>query len=325
MSGQHDDRPRCGIPLRRLSRGGRITRVTCRNLLAAGQVRCTKHLDLFAWATSERKVLERRREKLRARMRRWSVEKLAALAETRQLDLLVWTGAYGRLLDRLIRSLIDRRTSDNDRMPEWPGLDAGRAELDRYRYAWDAYERRREAQRQEWERLEEDARLAADREALEAQWPAWGTLRRLVYERDRGVCFVCDRAVAFEYFELGHLQDRMMGGSDHPDNVVVMCYTCNHLYKPLHETGHDAREWAAICRAEFRRQRSVAAPMSETEFLAHWSGLAKSEREALVDQALGWPDQVEEARRELRAALAESDGSSASGFPAWRARQRWSK
>jgi hypothetical protein len=298
--GSYADLPRCGMPVSRLSRGGRITKATCRNPVRPGELRCWVHADLFKWAASERKIRERRRQKLRAKNRGWSVEKLAALGEDRQLDLLAWGDAYDGAFARLVRALLDEQVDDRDLMPTLPPLDAGRAAWDRYDLEWDAYERRAEDRRRAWEHIADQAFSAAERAVLEQGWPGWGTLRRLVYERDGGICFVCDRAVPFEFFELGHLQDRVMGGSDRPDNVVVMCGTCNHLRKPLHETTDDAREWAAICRAEFRRIWSEQSNLSEAEFLAAFARLSEDERQQIVDEALSWPDQVEAELRTVR-------------------------
>jgi hypothetical protein len=303
-----DGAPLCGMPVSRLSRGGRITRVTCHNRLPPGQRRCWVHADLFKWAASERKVRERRRQKLRARHRGWTVKRLAALRETRQLDLFVWGDAYAIAERGLIRALIDQSVDDL-RRPTLPSVDAGRAAWDRYGWEWDAYERRQDERARAWEGIAAQALAAAERGVLEHQWPGWGTLRWLVYERDGGICFVCDRPVPFEFFELGHLQDRTMGGSDRPDNVVVMCGTCNRLRKPLHETTEDAREWAAICRAEFRRIWTEQPTLSEAEFLAAFARLTEDERQQMVDEALSWPDQVEAARAALRSELAASSPS----------------
>lgn len=304
---RYADLPRCGMTVSRLSRGGRITHAACRNPVRAGQPRCWKHLDLFAWAASERKVREARRRKLAAKDHGWSLKKLAALREDRQLGLLAWGDAYEDAYTRRVRALVDERV-DADEMPTLPTEGAGRADWDTYGWAWDRYERRKDERSRAWKQIAETARLAAERAVLEAGWPGWRTLRWLVYERDRGVCFVCDRPVPFEAFELGHLQDRMMGGSDRPDNVVVMCYGSNHARKPLHETADAARQWAAVCRTRFR-QIWNQVPMSHDEFLEQWARLGPEQRDRLMEEAFTWTDQVEEALVERRRWLAEHPDS----------------
>jgi 5-methylcytosine-specific restriction endonuclease McrA len=70
--------------------------------------------------------------------------------------------------------------------------------------------------------------------------PKWHRLREIIWKRDGGVCFACGR-YAHEY-HLGHLVDRVCGGMDIPENLVVMCASCNML-KPVHETTEDAIRW----------------------------------------------------------------------------------
>lgn len=72
---------------------------------------------------------------------------------------------------------------------------------------------------------------------------SWRRIRQFVWERDKGICQVCGDTIEIEYYECGHKIDRVNLGSDHPDNLAVMCVLCNRL-KPLHETIEDYIEWA---------------------------------------------------------------------------------
>lgn len=85
---------------------------------------------------------------------------------------------------------------------------------------------------------------AAERAALYDGLPSWGRMRTLIWERDGGVCWKCREAIPWRYYELGHLVDRVVGGLDIPENLVVMCISCNRLWKPLHEMIEEAERWA---------------------------------------------------------------------------------
>lgn len=87
------------------------------------------------------------------------------------------------------------------------------------------------------------AHSVGEREAIRATLPSWERLRELVYERDHGICWVCREPVPERHYELGHIVDRVMGGADAPENVVVMCVLCNRAYKDCHATFEEALEW----------------------------------------------------------------------------------
>jgi 5-methylcytosine-specific restriction protein A len=84
----------------------------------------------------------------------------------------------------------------------------------------------------------------AEKKAERYGLPSWAVLRRLIYERDKGICAVCGQACSFGAFDLGHLVDRFMGGTDNPDNLTVMHSHCNQL-KPFHDTKEDALAWTS--------------------------------------------------------------------------------
>lgn len=49
-------------------------------------------------------------------------------------------------------------------------------------------------------------------------------VRRLVWERDGGICTICGRSEQLQY---GHLIAVSRGGSDTPANVFLECQPCN--------------------------------------------------------------------------------------------------
>lgn len=67
-------------------------------------------------------------------------------------------------------------------------------------------------------------------------------LRRHVYARDRGICQVCRLRVG-RLWDARHLVDRIVGGQDELDNLVLMCIHCNRTQKPIHRTLAEAEEW----------------------------------------------------------------------------------
>jgi 5-methylcytosine-specific restriction endonuclease McrA len=70
----------------------------------------------------------------------------------------------------------------------------------------------------------------------------WRTLRKQVYARDRGVCQVCHLRVG-RLWDAGHLVDRIVGGEDALDNLVLMCVRCNRSEKPIHRTRAEVDGW----------------------------------------------------------------------------------
>ena len=71
---------------------------------------------------------------------------------------------------------------------------------------------------------------------------SWARLRREVYARDKGRCRVCMARVG-RVWDAGHLVDRIVGGSDELDNLVLMCARCNRTLKPITRTRAEAFAW----------------------------------------------------------------------------------
>lgn len=51
--------------------------------------------------------------------------------------------------------------------------------------------------------------------------------REGIYERDDGTCYMCNRSVSFEDYQVEHLIPLSKGGADAPYNLAVSCRRCN--------------------------------------------------------------------------------------------------
>ncbi len=100
--------------------------------------------------------------------------------------------------------------------------------------------------------------------------PPWNTLRKRVYERDGGVCYVCNEVVPWERYECGHMVDRSIGGPDCLENLVCMCGRCN-AFKPLHDTREEFNAWVEAGGWSGSLMTSVYQKMLSTGFLAEGS------------------------------------------------------
>lgn len=103
-------------------------------------------------------------------------------------------------------------------------------------------EHKKERERQRERIFEMIPCMKADKAAARGTLLNWNRLRKLVWERDSGICQVCGRTLSWEQWECGHIVDRCVGGTDKPGNLVVMCIICNRL-KPLHVTHEDYEAW----------------------------------------------------------------------------------
>ena len=59
---------------------------------------------------------------------------------------------------------------------------------------------------------------------------AWKRIREMVYERDGMKCRSCRRpleGMPSWFFEVHHVVPRRGGGSDHPRNLITLCYLCH--------------------------------------------------------------------------------------------------
>jgi len=89
------------------------------------------------------------------------------------------------------------------------------------------------------ELLEQKALRAQELNQSDADWQ---TLRSEIYNRDNGMCWICNKFVELQDYELGHLVDRCNGGQDIYENLAVMHKGCNNS-KPKHYTLEEAIVW----------------------------------------------------------------------------------
>jgi len=72
--------------------------------------------------------------------------------------------------------------------------------------------------------------------------PHWYVLRKEIYKRDKGICWICHNPIPSDEYELGHLVDRCNGGHTDYDNLAAMHAYCNQ-HKPSHKTIQEHLEW----------------------------------------------------------------------------------
>lgn len=93
--------------------------------------------------------------------------------------------------------------------------------------------------------------------------------RRQIWERDGGICGICSEAADPKRWELDHIIQKSLGGSNDLDNLRVAHPECNrNRPKPRAKqiaapaTGSDdiwaIRTWLGMSRAEFARRIQVA-------------------------------------------------------------------
>lgn len=91
----------------------------------------------------------------------------------------------------------------------------------------------------------------------------WKRIRKRIWERDGGVCHVCDRRMSFDIYQCGHIIDRVIGGCDRDSNLVAMCAPCNRYVKGFHRSHDEYQYWLGIdpavadARAYARRHNNL--------------------------------------------------------------------
>lgn len=121
---------------------------------------------------------------------------------------------------------------------------------------------------------------------------SWLRLRKAVYERDRATCQVCLQRVG-KTWDAGHLVDRIAGGGDELDNLVLMCVRCNRTNKPIHRTVDEALAWLLEQQTRARTGREVSLQVWRPFYQAMYGGGRKemdAEATTAVVQVLGGRD-----------------------------------
>ena len=70
--------------------------------------------------------------------------------------------------------------------------------------------------------------------------PNYRTHRHRLYGEQEGVCVGCDTHFPFRVMEVDHILPRSLGGTDHPDNLQLLCSGCNRS-----KGGRTMAEWKA--------------------------------------------------------------------------------
>ena len=73
-----------------------------------------------------------------------------------------------------------------------------------------------------------------------AHFPNYRTQRHRLYGEQEGVCKGCDTHFPFRVMEVDHILPISRGGTDHPDNLQVLCSGCNRS-----KGGNTMAEWRA--------------------------------------------------------------------------------
>ncbi len=53
-------------------------------------------------------------------------------------------------------------------------------------------------------------------------------IKKELFSNQNGKCFFCGKEMPIQYFELEHLQPKLLGGEDSINNLVLSCKMCNH-------------------------------------------------------------------------------------------------
>ena len=70
--------------------------------------------------------------------------------------------------------------------------------------------------------------------------PNYRTYRHRLYGEQEGVCAGCDTHFPFRVMDVDHILPRSRGGTDHPDNLQLLCSGCNRS-----KGGKTMAEWRA--------------------------------------------------------------------------------
>ncbi len=98
------------------------------------------------------------------------------------------------------------------------------------------------------ERIAEERGLWGGANALDAppartdlgELPNYRTHRHRLYGEQEGVCVGCETHFPFRVMEVDHILPRVKGGTDHPDNLQLLCSGCNRS-----KGGRAMAEWKA--------------------------------------------------------------------------------
>ena len=70
--------------------------------------------------------------------------------------------------------------------------------------------------------------------------PSYRTHRHRLYGEQEGICVGCETHFPFRVMDVDHILPRSRGGTDHPDNLQLLCSGCNRS-----KGGRTMAEWRA--------------------------------------------------------------------------------
>lgn len=80
----------------------------------------------------------------------------------------------------------------------------------------------------------------------EVDWEEARISLDLLYEKAKGICFVCKRKVSRHAASREHIIPRSLGGTNHPSNLTVSHKKCNNKrgngFKPIYSQFHRTDE-----------------------------------------------------------------------------------
>ena len=59
--------------------------------------------------------------------------------------------------------------------------------------------------------------------------PPYRTHKHALFGKQEGLCAGCRMMFPFQNFEVDHVVPKSKGGTDHPDNLQLLCSACNRL------------------------------------------------------------------------------------------------
>ena len=86
--------------------------------------------------------------------------------------------------------------------------------------------------------------------------PSYRTHRHRLYGQQEGICTGCDTHFPFRVMEVDHSLPRSRGGTDHPDNLQLLCSGCNRS-----KGDKTMAEWRA---AQAKQRRQIGDPAGES-------------------------------------------------------------
>ena len=103
--------------------------------------------------------------------------------------------------------------------------------------------------------------------------PNYRTHRHRLYGEQEGVCAGCDTHFPFRVMDVDHKLPQSRGGTDHPDNLQLLCSGCNRS-----KGGRTMAEWRAAPDAlDFKRIHHLGPREIARVILVRYVGRAQGD------------------------------------------------